>query len=75
MPFIKKGGYFISYKGDAEEEIKEAVSAIKILGGELKEVKNYQLDGAKRALVKIEKIKNTPLKYPRGNGKERKNPL
>jgi len=75
IPFVKKGGLFVSYKGDAEEEIKEAVSAIKILGGEIKEVKNYQLDGAKRALVKIEKIKNTPLKYPRGNGKERKNPL
>ena len=75
LPLIKVGGKFISYKGDAEEEVKEAVSAIKTLGGELETVRNYTLDDAKRALVVIKKIKKTPNKYPRGNGKERKNPL
>ncbi len=75
MPFVKKGGVFIAYKGDAEQELIEAQSAIKILGGKLKENYVYELDGAKRALITIEKISLTDKKYPRGNGKERKNPL
>ena len=75
MPFVKVGGTFVSYKGDAEQEISEAENAVKILGGKIKESYFYELDGAKRALITIEKIKNTPQKYPRGNGKERKNPL
>lgn len=75
MPFVKVGGTFAAYKGDAEEEILEAKTAVKILGGEIDENYVYELDGAKRTLVKIKKIKSTPEKYPRGNGKERKNPL
>ncbi len=75
MPFVKVGGIFISYKGDVKEEVKEAEKAVQILGGKIKEVKEYTLEDAKRALVVIEKIKNTDKKYPRGNGKERKNPL
>ena len=75
MPFVKVGGTFLSYKGDAVEEVNEAKNAINLLGGRLKEIKEYTLDGAKRALISIEKIKKTPEKYPRGNGKERKNPL
>lgn len=75
IPFVKKGGYFIAFKGDAEEEIVEAKKAIKILGGEIDKVKEYNLDDAKRTLIKIKKISETDKKYPRGNGKERKNPL
>ena len=75
MPFVKVNGEFISFKGDAIEEVKEAERAIKILGGEIKEVKEYTLEDAKRALVVVKKVKNTDKKYPRGQGKERKNPL
>ena len=75
MPFVKIGGTFVAYKGDAEEEIKEANSAIKTLGGRLVDAFFYELGGAKRTLVSIEKIIATDKKYPRGNGKERKNPL
>ena len=75
MPFVKVDGNFVAYKGDAEEEIREAQNAIKVLGGKLDDAYFYELDGAKRALVKIKKIKRTDKKYPRGNGKERKNPL
>lgn len=77
IPFVKRGGLFIAYKGDAEEEIKEAENAVKILGGKIKSVETFDLPGGagKRNIVIIEKIKETPLKYPRGNGKERKNPL
>ena len=75
MPFVKVSGSFVSYKGDAIEEVKEAENAVSILGGKIEEVFEYNLDDAKRTLVKIKKIKNTDKKYPRGNGKERKNPL
>lgn len=75
MPFVKKGGLFLAYKGEAEEEIIEAKNAIKILGGTLDSVQNFDLIGAKRQIVCIKKCKNTPLIYPRGNGKERKKPL
>jgi len=76
IPFIKKGGNFIAYKGEAEEEVKEASSAIKILGGKLKEVYSYDLCGyGKRSLVNIEKLSSTPAAYPRGSGKERSKPL
>ncbi len=75
MPFVRVGGRFLAFKGNAEEEVKEAQSAIKILGGKLKGVSNADLLGASRALIEIEKTEKTPPKYPRGNGKERKNPL
>ena len=77
MPFIKVNGSFIALKGNADEEIKEAKKAVEILGGKYSLIKEYNLplEEAKRTLIKIEKIKNTPSLYPRGNGKERKNPL
>ena len=75
FPFVKVGGIFVAYKGDADEEVKESLNAIKVLGGKLVENFSYTLSDAKRALITVEKIKNTDKKYPRGNGKERKNPL
>lgn len=75
LPFVKVGGRFVSYKGDANEEIIEAENAIKILGGKLVSCDEKELFGAKRQIVVVEKIKPTDPKYPRGNGKERKNPL
>lgn len=75
MPFVKVGGNFVSFKGNADEEIKEGLSAIKTLGGKIEDTIKYTLDGAERALVYVKKIANTDKKYPRGNGKERKSPL
>ena len=75
LPFVKVGGKFIAYKANIEEELTESKNAIKILGGIVKSVSEYSLDDAKRNIIEIEKIKNTDKKYPRGNGKERKNPL
>ena len=75
LSFVKINGEFIAYKGDAEEEIKQANNAVKTLGGKIDKVDSYELFGEKRTLVYIKKITETPKKYPRGNGKERKNPL
>lgn len=76
LPYIRVGGKFIAYKGE-NESFEESLSAVKILGGEIEKIINYSLPenyGA-RNLVIIKKVRSTPLKYPRGNGKERKNPL
>ena len=38
LPYVKVGGAFIAYKGDAAEEIRAAGKAIEILGGAIEEV-------------------------------------
>lgn len=77
LPFVKVGGRFIAYKGESGEELRQAENAVKLLGGELEEVVNYELpkNCGKRSLIIIRKIKSTPEKYPRGQGRERKYPL
>lgn len=76
LPLIKVGGIFIAYKGDSEEEIKESKNALEILGGKIIKVEEFKLvNENKRTIIVIEKVKETPIKYPRGNGKERSKPL
>ena len=75
VPFVKVGGKFVALKGDAEEELVEAKNAFKVLGVEVETVKKFDFYGAKRTIAVLKKIKNTPNQYPRGRGKERKNPL
>lgn len=78
IPFVKVGGYFISMKGpDVEEELKDAKRGIEILGGKVVEVKSLRLPQSDiiHTLIIVEKIKETPTKYPRAGGKPKKNPL
>lgn len=76
LPYVKVGGRFIAYKGNNPEEIEEAKKAFEILGGEIERIEKYGLpDGESRTLVVVKKVKRTPEKYPRGQGKERKCPL
>ncbi len=77
IPFLKIGGNFIAMKGpDLSEEVDEAKSAIKLLGGEIISVNEFNLDGAgKRTIVVIKKIKPTPNAYPRISGKIKSKPL
>ena len=77
LPFVKVGGSFIAYKSGDTAETYEAESAYKVLGGKLQEIKEYDLpkEYGARTLIVVNKIKNTPPKYPRGQCKERKNPL
>lgn len=77
LPLVKKGGFFLAYKGNADEEIFEAKNAITLLGGGKTEAFPYELPEGygSRTLVRIQKQKNTPEKYPRGQGRERSKPL
>lgn len=64
----------ISMKGKTDEtDIGE--NAIKVLGGEIVEKKEYKIADEDRSLIIIKKVKQTPKKYPRGGGKPKKNPL
>ncbi|MBO5304114.1 MAG: 16S rRNA (guanine(527)-N(7))-methyltransferase RsmG [Clostridia bacterium] len=76
LPLLKVGGTLVAYKGDAEEEIINAKKALSILGGKVKMVDEYILNGEyKRSFVIVEKVKPTPIKYPRGQNKPRNSPL
>ncbi len=77
LPFVKVGGKFIAYKSENREEIEEAKNAYKVLGGKLISAQEYSLPEGygQRILAVVEKVKETPSRYPRGQGKERKIPL
>jgi 16S rRNA (guanine527-N7)-methyltransferase len=78
LPYVKKGGLFVSYKsGTVQEEAKEAEKAIALLGGKIREVKYFSLPNSEieRSLIVIEKVKNTPGRYPRKAGTPLKEPL
>lgn len=78
LPYVKTGGYFISYKsGTVQEEVEQAQKAVKILGGKIQNVVYFQLPDSEiqRSLVVIEKIKATPGRYPRKAGTPLKEPL
>ena len=68
IPFVKKGGYFISYKSEKlSEEFDSAKKAIQVLGGKYERQVEFNLPDSDiyRNLVVIKKEKSTPLKYPR----------
>ncbi len=78
LPLVKVGGYAVCLKGSSfEEEINNAKNAFNVLGGEIETVETYALpkDKGERAVIMVKKVKSTPNKYPRGQGKERKCPL
>jgi len=78
LPFVKKGGCFIALKGpELENELKESQNALKELGGKIVDIQQFSLaDGLySRNIAVIEKIKDTPKKYPRKAGTPSKNPL
>lgn len=78
LPFVKVGGQFISYKSEKIAEEKEAAqNAIKILGGKVINQVEFTLPDSDiyRNLFVIEKVKQTPKKYPRKAGLPGKEPL
>lgn len=78
LPFAKVGGYFVAMKGkDIEEELKDAMKAINILGGKVEEKVLVEIPESDiiHSLIIIKKISKTPTKYPRQAGKPKKKPL
>ncbi len=78
IPFVKQGGYFISYKStQIEEELKQAKKAVQVLGGILEQVETVQIPGTtiERQFVMIRKTGTTPKKFPRKAGTASKTPI
>ena len=78
LPFVKVGGTFAALKGKIfREEIAEAESAIKILGGGNVTFTEKILPNLPdvRAVIYVDKKISTPKKFPRKAGTPAKNPL
>ncbi|WKY47744.1 16S rRNA (guanine(527)-N(7))-methyltransferase RsmG [Eubacteriaceae bacterium ES3] len=78
LPFVKKGGKFLSMKGkEFNSELESGKKAIFKLGGEIKLIEKGFLpkSGYDHVIIVIEKTKNTPEKLPRISGKIKKEPL
>lgn len=77
LPLVKIGGKCVCMKGSNIEEIKQAEKAVTLLGGEIKQIEEITLPESdmKRHIILLEKIKQTPSKYPRKPGTPSKEPI
>lgn len=78
LPFVKLGGIFICQKGpNYIEELEFSKKAINVLGGEIKDIIEHRLPNSDiiHYIIIIEKIADTPNKYPRKPGKPSANPI
>lgn len=78
LPFVKSGGYFVSYKsGNCEEEVLGAKNAVFRLAGKIQESITFKLPESdmERCLIMIKKVSPTSSKYPRKAGLPTKEPL
>lgn len=80
IPFLKVGGECLLLKSNnAEIEINNARNAMKILNCKITNIYeySYNIDDEifTRKVINIQKINNTPKKYPRNYGKIKKSPL
>lgn len=78
IPICKINGKCICMKGsEIKEELDSSKTAINILGGKINNVEEFNLPKSdiSRNIIIINKIKNTPNKYPRKAGIPAKEPL
>jgi len=78
LPLVKVGGRCICMKGnEIEEELENSKNAIKLLGGKIIKVEQFKLidSDIARNIIIIEKVKETPNRYPRKAGMPTKQPL
>ena len=75
-PYVKVGGAVLAMKGAAaKEELNECAGAIKKLGLQLEEVREFPVDGASHEVIILRKIAPTPKQYPRRYAKIKQLPL
>ena len=78
LPLVRPGGVFLAMKGpDCEEELVRSEFAVKALGGRVRDVLRYTVPDTDivHAVVRIDKVKNTPPQYPRRYAQMKKKPL
>lgn len=75
IPYVKMGGRFIALKSVNEDET-QCEKAVNVLGGKIAEIKDYTItNGDSRRLFIIDKVSQTPTKYPRNPSMIKKKPL
>ena len=78
LPFLKIDGICIFMKGfSIDEELLDATSSIRILGGNVEKLDNFILPDSdiERNIIIVQKVKDTPKKYPRKAGIPEKEPI
>jgi len=78
LPLVQVGGKMLAQKGESgPAEVHAAERAIKLLGGEVRQLVNVTLPGVveERHLVLVDKVATTPPGYPRKPGIPTKKPL
>lgn len=80
LPFVRVGGKFLAMKGRrAGEELRDAASAIKRLGGEVANAYDITLRYGEReetrSIIEVVKQKPTPAEFPRPWARMLKKPL
>jgi 16S rRNA (guanine527-N7)-methyltransferase len=78
LPLVQVGGTMLAQKGESGlAEVHAAEKAIKLLGGEMRQLLTVTLPGVVevRHLVLVDKVATTPPGYPRKPGVPTKNPL
>ena len=78
LPLLRVGGTMLAQKGESgPAEAQSAEKAMKLLGGNLRELVKVNLPGVAedRYLVLVDKVAATPMKFPRKAGVPAKQPL
>ena len=78
LPFVRIGGYFGSYKSaDVDRELSGSKRALKVLGGRFITATKVPLEDIdlNHQILWIEKVSQTPAKYPRKAGIPSKEPI
>lgn len=68
LPLVRTGGYFLALKGPlAEEELTDAMPAIKVLGGEVEGIFTAKIPFTELShkIIIVKKVRPTPTMFPR----------
>lgn len=71
LPYIQVGGIFVPYKsGEIDDEVEQSKKAVRILGGNIKDVMKFELPGTDihRSFVLIHKEQHTQKNIPAKRG-------
>ncbi len=75
-PYVRIGGAVLALKGSAaREELRDAKNAVKKLGLQVEEIRDFSIDGATHSVIVLRKIAHTPPQFPRRYAKIKQNPL
>ena len=75
-PYVRVGGKVLAMKGAAaREELAEAKNAIRKLGLQLEELKDFPVDGTSHSVIVLRKVHPTPPQFPRRYAKIKQSPL